>query len=79
MPTFIPPSAERIVPMEGLLRMKIWQGLSVLRIAGEWIETEAPSEEMEETADLYFRGGNIYTVDDDTAAVLTAAGYEVQP
>jgi hypothetical protein len=79
MPTFTPPAAERLIRMEGALLLKAWHGLSVLRIAGEWVETELPTEQQVDAADLHFRGGCIYTIDDDTAAVLTAAGYEVSP
>lgn len=57
--------------------MSLWYGLTVLRINGVWVETEWPTEQQLEAADLWFPGGTICTVDGDTADALAAAGYEV--
>lgn len=79
MPTFTPPFTVRTFPMDGALRAQLQFGLAVLRIDGAWVETEFPTEEQVAAADLYYEGGRLHTVDDASAAVLTAAGYEVQP
>lgn len=79
MPTFTPPYTVRTFPMDGALRGQLQFGLAVLRIDGAWVETEFPTEQQVLGSDLYFPGGYVHTVDDATAAVLTAAGYEVIP
>lgn len=50
---------------------------AVLRIQGQWVETEFPTEEQLALADLYFPGGYDTPVDTDTAALLRTAGYTV--
>lgn len=50
---------------------------AVLRIAGQWVETEWPTEDQVNSADYYFPGGYDIQVDAATAAVLTAAGYTI--
>lgn len=75
--TFIPPYVVRNVPMEGLLRMHIKYGVSVLRINGEWVETEHPTEQQARDADLHFQGGTINQIDATTAQALVAAGYDI--
>lgn len=50
---------------------------AVLRIQGQWVESEFPTEEQLALADLYFPGGYETPVDAATAALLTAAGYTV--
>lgn len=50
---------------------------AVLRIGGEWVEAEFPTEEQVNASDYYFPGGYEIPVDAATAAVLTAAGYTV--
>lgn len=79
MPIFVPPFIVRRVPMSPPLYAELQFGVTVMRIAGEWVEAEFPTYQQESTADLFFRGGCVHTIDDDTAAVLTAAGYEVTP
>jgi hypothetical protein len=79
LPTFTTPFTVRQFRIDGALRGSLQFGLSVMRIGGEWVETEFPTEDQAEAADLYFHGGHIHTIDDATAAILTAAGYEVSP
>lgn len=51
------------------------KGVSVLKINGVYIEKRYPiSNELAE-ADVAYVGGHVYTVTDDEAADLTAAGY----
>lgn len=50
---------------------------AVMRIAGEWVEAEFPTESQINAADLYFPGGYNTEIDQTTADVLTAAGYTV--
>jgi len=75
---FVPPFTVRRIPIAGALTAELQFGLAVMRINGEWVETEFPSAEQEAAADLLFRGGSIYDVDEETAAVLTTAGYTVE-
>lgn len=51
---------------------------AVLRIGGQWVETEWPTEEQINASDFYFPGGYEIPVDQATADVLTAAGYSVE-
>lgn len=74
---FQPPFVVREVRMEGALRMQLKYGLTVLRIDGAWVETEWPTQQQLEAADLWFPGGTVSTVDEITAAALLAAGYEI--
>ena len=55
------------------------RGICVLKIDGEWYETRYPMNEDLEMADVYYIGGNTYTISDEEAADLEAAGYEVSP
>lgn len=75
--TFIPPNFVRRVPLSGALIAEILFSRAILRIDGEFVETEFPSEAQVNAADLYYEGGHIHTIDSSAAAVLTAAGYEV--
>lgn len=52
---------------------------AVLRIAGEWVETEWPTAEQVDAADIYLPGGHEIEVDAATASELSAAGYTVEP
>lgn len=79
MPTFNTPTTAQGFQIDGALYGGWRVGLSVMRIDGEWVETVYPTQEQLDAADLYFHGGHIHPVDDETAAVLTAAGYEVTP
>jgi hypothetical protein len=74
---FTPPYVHRHYPIEGALVATYQFGLAVLRVDGQWIETEFPSERQVAEADYFYSGGSIHEVDADTAAVLTAAGYDV--
>lgn len=62
-----------IAPVVALMNFSV----AVLRIQGQWVETEWPSEEQIKAADYYFPGGYEIPVDPATAAVLIAAGYTV--
>lgn len=84
--TFLPPGARRVfltpyvqrrVPISPPLTALLNFSLAVLRIQGQWVETEYPSEEQIDAADIYFPGGYEHDVDADMALVLKAAGYEV--
>lgn len=73
---FTPPFIVREHIISGALRGALQYGITVMRIAGEWVEAEFPSWEQESSADVLLRGGTECTVDEATAADLTAAGYE---
>lgn len=75
---FIGPVVQRRVPIDGMgsLAPLMNFGLAVFRIDGQWYESEFPPPAAFEEADLFFPGGHINPVDDDTAAILIAAGYE---
>lgn len=79
MPTFTTPFYVRRVPIDPPLYAELKFGAAVLRIGGSWVETEFPTEDQIDAADIYLPGGYTHTVDDVTAAALTAAGYEVTP
>lgn len=69
--------AQRIVPLSGALAALMNYSRAVLRINGQWVETEFPTEEQIDAADLYFPGGYETVVDHTTATLLQAAGYTV--
>jgi hypothetical protein len=75
---FIPPITQRRVPLDGngALVALMNFGLAVYRIDGQWFEAEFPPPSAWELADLFFEGGHMHSVDDATAALLNAAGYE---
>jgi hypothetical protein len=73
---FTPPFVVREHIISGALRGALQYGITVMRIAGEWVEAEFPSWEQESSADVLLRGGTECTVDEATATDLTAAGYE---
>lgn len=50
---------------------------AVLRINGQWIETDFPTEDQINSADMYFPGGYVTPVNPTQAAALVAAGYVV--
>lgn len=77
MPTtvFSGPVRQRRMPIMPGLAALINYSPAVLRIGGEWIETEYPSEQQINAADYYFPGGYEIPVDDATAALLASAGY----
>jgi hypothetical protein len=50
-------------------------GLTVYRLAGVWHAEQSTSEEIEAAADRLYFGGHVYTVDQDAADELTAAGF----
>lgn len=74
---FRTPYVQRRMPISPPLAALINFSVAVLRIGGQWIETEYPTEEQLNAADLYFPGGHENPVDQATADVLTAAGYTV--
>lgn len=73
---FVPPFKVRHHVISGALRGSLQYGITVMRIAGEWVEAEFPSWEQETQADVLLRGGTECTVDESTATDLVAAGYE---
>lgn len=74
---FAPPFVVRHHRIEGGLIGSLQYGLCVMRINGEWVESEFPSWEQEQAADLVYRGGTVNEVPASAAAALLAAGYEV--
>lgn len=74
---FRTPYVQRRMPISPPLSALINFSVAVLRIGGQWVETEYPTEEQINAADLYFPGGHENPVDPATAAILTAAGYQV--
>lgn len=86
MPIFQPPTA-RVTPhappgTRGLaVRLfrhyrPLPKGLSVLQLADEsWVTKEYPTQEEVDSSLHYFIGGHVYTVTDEVASLLTAAGY----
>lgn len=76
---FHTPYVQRRMPVFPPLYALINFSLAVLRINGQWVEVEYPTEEQINAADLYFPGGHENPVDQGTAAILTAAGYTVDP
>lgn len=75
---FTPPSVQRYVPVLPPVMALMNFGLAVLRINGQWVETEYPSEQQVTAADRYYEGGHIHMVGPDEAAELAAAGYTVE-
>lgn len=60
---------------------RLWQfyglerGITVLKTEDGYYETQDPSQEELDAAELYYLGGHEYVVSDEEAADLTAAGY----
>lgn len=72
---FRPPVYQRRMPIMPGLAALINYSVALLRINGQWVETEFPSEQQINAADLYFPGGYENEIDLATAALLTNAGY----
>ncbi len=53
----------------------IARGISLMVTGSTVTENRTPSQDDLSAADYYFLGGHEYTVSDEQAAVLTAAGY----
>jgi len=75
---FRSPIYQRRYPVIAPVTALINYSKAVLRIAGEWVETEWPTQEQVDASDYYFPGGYEIPVDQATADVLTAAGYSVE-
>ena len=60
---------------------RLWQfyglerGITVLKTGDGFYETQDPSQEELDDAEVYYLGGHDYVVSDEEAADLTAAGY----
>lgn len=76
---FHTPYVQRRMPVLPPISALMNFSLAVLRINGQWVETEWPSEDQINAADLYFPGGHENVVDAATAFTLMAAGYTVDP
>lgn len=76
---FTGPNAQRLMPISPPLVALMNFGLAVLRISGEWTETDYPSAEQIDAADIYLEGGRLHVVDQTTADALVIAGYDVTP
>lgn len=59
-------------------RMTVVRGLTVLRIDGVWSASLSTSAAEEAAADRLYYGGHVYTVDQQAAAELVAAGFGSQ-
>lgn len=55
---------------------RLERGITVLKIDGEYYETQSVAQEEMDVADAVYLGGHEYEVSDEEAAELTAAGYE---
>lgn len=75
---FRTPIYQRRYPVIAPVTALINYSKAVLRIAGQWVETEWPTEDQINASDFYFPGGYEIPVDQATADVLTAAGYSVE-
>lgn len=52
------------------------RGVSLLVTGNTVVENQTPSQDDLNVCDYYFLGGHEYTISDEQAAVLIAAGYE---
>lgn len=75
---FRTPYVQRRVPVIPPIFALLNFSVAVLRIDGQWIETDFPTEEQIDAADYYFPGGYENVVDAATASVLMNAGYTVE-
>lgn len=75
---FNTPYVQRRMPVIPPLTALINYSLAVLRISGQWVETEYPTEEQVTAADRYYEGGRIHMVGPAEAAELAVAGYTVE-
>lgn len=76
---FRAPIYQRRMPVIPPVTALINYSKAVLRINGEWIETEWPTESQVDASDYYFPGGYEIPVDQAAKDALTAAGYTVDP
>lgn len=74
---FRAPIYQRRYPLIPPLTVLMNYSVALLRIQGQWVEAEFPTEEQINASEYYFPGGYEIPVDAATAAVLTAAGYTV--
>lgn len=58
-----------------MLMTDVPRGISLLVTGTSVIENQTPSQDDLSNCDYYFLGGHTYTISDEQAAVLTAAGY----
>lgn len=54
---------------------KLTRGVTVYRVGSNFSTVRYPSQDFLETVDEYWLGGHTYTVDNTTAASLSAAGF----
>lgn len=54
---------------------KLDRGITVLRYGTQFVQVRFPTTDVLDGADEYWLGGSTATVSDETAALLTAAGY----
>jgi hypothetical protein len=79
MRQFSPPTIDE-GPLGGgplFYRMKLTRGISVLKIDGVYYEIRTPSQDEIALAQIFYQGGNVYTVTATEALALEAAGYLV--
>lgn len=75
--TFTPPTVEE-GPAGGHRLFDFYtldRGVTVVRVGNRFQQVRYPTQDFLESVDEYWRGGFDHVVDDDTAAVLDAAGY----
>jgi hypothetical protein len=64
--------------MDGALLAALRYGVTVMRIDGEYVESEWPSNEQLAAATEVYWGGTVCDVTDQQATDLIAAGYTVE-
>lgn len=74
---FTTPVYQRRIPIMPGLAALMNYSVALLRIDGQWVEAEFPSESQINSADYYFPGGYELSVSLAEAAALAAGGYPV--
>lgn len=74
---FQTPVMQRRMPVMAGLAALINYSPALLRIDGQWVEAEFPSEQQIVRADIYLPGGYELVVDHDTASALVSGGFTV--
>ena len=73
-----PATPERVVGQDPLFtKLRIWRGATLLKSNGSYRTVWNPSPEELDAADVIYLGGHTYSVSEQEAASLMAAGYEV--
>jgi hypothetical protein len=75
---FVTPYVSHAFQMDGALLAALRYGVTVMRIDGEYVESEWPSNEQLAAATEVYWGGTVCDVTDQQATDLIAAGYTVE-